>query len=173
MSQPRLRIEPLGKHHDRTGFTCGEDALDRYFHRQARQDLDRLVAAVFVLVDAETKAVAGYYTLSAGSVRPSDLPPDIAKKLPRYPALPVVLLGRLAVDVRYWSRGLGESLLFNALRRALDQSVEIAAMAVVVDAKDDRARSFYERYGFLRFADDEYRLFVPMRLIEHLAREEA
>lgn len=164
----QFRIEPLGPSHDRGAFACGNEALDRYLHAQAGQDARRKVAAVFVLHDTEANLVAGYYTLSATSVDPTDLPAELVKKLPRYPVLPAVLLGRLAVDARYRGRRFGELLLLDALRRAEAHSAEVAAMAVVVDAIDDAARGFYERYGFVRFEDEPYRLFLPMATIARL-----
>jgi GNAT superfamily N-acetyltransferase len=167
-SQAPFRIEPLGKQHDRATFSCGEPELDRYFRQHARQNVERRVAAVFVLVDAASGRVAGYYTLSSGSVGLSDLPRETARKLPRYPDVPVVLMGRLAIGLDFQGQGLGAAALFDALRRALAQSAEVGAMAVVVDAKGDRARAFYERHGFQRFADAPYRLFIPMQTIEAL-----
>jgi GNAT superfamily N-acetyltransferase len=165
VSESRFRFEPLGSQHDRRSFTCGVEALDRYLHHQAGQDIRNKVATVLVMVDTESESIAGYYTLSAASVSLASLPPEIGKKLPRYPTLPAILLGRLAVDQRYRGRGLGELLLINALRRSLALSDDLAAMAVLVDAKDDRARSFYERYGFLRLLDDERRQVMPMKSI--------
>jgi predicted GNAT family N-acyltransferase len=90
----------------------------------------------------------------------------MAKKLPKYPLVPATLLGRLAVDVRLRGKGAGEHLLMDALRRALEASREVASVAVVVDAKDDSAVSFYRRYGFIGFADQPRRLFLPMAVIE-------
>ncbi len=161
-------FEPLGPHHNRAAFSCGVVALDRYFRQQASQDLQRNLAAVFVLRDTTSELVIGYYTLNATSLESTGLPPAVTTRLPRYPVLPAVLLGRLAVDERYQGQGFGELLLVDALRRSLATSEQIAAMAVVVDAKDDAARGFYERYGFQRFLDDEYRLFIPMTTIANL-----
>ena len=168
MTEGRFRFEPLGSHHDRPSFSCGVEALDRYFHQQAGQDVRNKVATIWVLVDTDSTAIAGYYTLSATSIALTSLPPELRKRLPRYPTLPAILLGRLAVDTRYRGQRLGELLLFNALRRSLALSDSLAAMAVLVEAKDDNARRFYERYGFLRFVDDEHRLLMPMKHIERL-----
>lgn len=121
-----------------------------------------------MLADLAAHLVAGYYTLSATSLAPTDLPADLARRLPRYLDLPAVLLGRLAVDSRYRGQGFGKLLLFDGLQRAYVHSDEVAAMAVVVDAIDDAARSFYERYGFERFLDDPGRLFLPMTTIAKL-----
>ena len=162
MADGRYRRQRLSNHHDRAGFSCGTPDLDRYFRDQAGQDLRRTLAAILVLYDTETSLVVGYYTLSATSIEPASLPASTTRRLPRYAALPAVLLGRLAVDARYQGQGFGRHLLVDALRHALAESERIAAMGVVVDAKDDPARSFYERYGFRRFTDDEYRLLLPM-----------
>jgi GNAT superfamily N-acetyltransferase len=156
-----LRIEILGARHDRSSFSCGNDDLDRYFRAVAGQDTRRRLSAVFVLTDEVNSVVAGFYTLSACRVEPTSLPPKLARQLPRR-QLPATLIGRLAVDLRYRGQGLGGFLLIDALVRATRGSQEIGAMAIVVDAKDDSARSFYERYGCQRFRDNEYRLFIPM-----------
>jgi GNAT superfamily N-acetyltransferase len=161
-------IEPLGSEHDRAAFSCGVAALDRYLQQQAGQDARRHVAAPFILRAAGSPRIIGYYTLSSFTVQATDLPPDLAKQLPRYPELPAILLGRLAVDRRFAGQGHGKVLLIDALRRSLEYSRQVAAMAVVVDAKDDDARTFYERYGFQCFPNYEYRLFLPMKTIEQL-----
>jgi GNAT superfamily N-acetyltransferase len=166
-------IEPLGKH-DRAAFSCGAEQPDRYIRQQASQDVRRRVAAVFALCDRDSKSIIGYYTLSACTVLLRDLPEEQRTRFPRYPEVPTVLLGRLAVDRRYVGQGWGKTLLLDALHRCLAQSEQIAAAAVVVDAKDDSARVFYERYGFLRPLDPEgqheNRLFLPMKTIEQLFR---
>jgi predicted GNAT family N-acyltransferase len=128
----------------------------------------RHVAGVFVAYEAESTTVAGYYTLSATSVELAVLLQDMAKRLPRRPTLPAVLLGRLAVDQRYRGQRVGELLLMSALRRSARLRTDIGMIAVIVDAKDDRARSFYERYGFMRLEEQEFRLFLPMKTIDQL-----
>ncbi len=156
-------IEPLGSHHNRAVFSCGIQSLDVYFQRQAGQDARKRVAAPFVLLDRSSGVVAGYYTLSQTGINMVELPTEITKKLPKYPVVPATLLGRLAIDKNYQSKGLGETLLIDALHRSLKN--EIASIAVVVDAKDDKARSFYEHYQFIRFLDYPHRLFLPMTTI--------
>src|SRR5712672_467752 len=96
-------------------------------------------------------AVLGYYTLSSFGIDAGVLPPDVAKKLPRYPLIPATLLGRLAVDEKHHGEGTGEFLLMDALHRSLEQSVQIAAAAVVVEAIDERAARFYQHFGFIPF----------------------
>ena len=166
MTEERFRFEQLGPQHDRRAFDCGVEALNRYLQQQASQDIRNKVATVLVMVDSASESTAGFYRLSAASVSLGSLPEEIKKRLPRYPIQPAILLGRLAIDRRYQGQGLGELLLFNALRRSLLLSDELAAMSILVDAKDDRARSFYERFGFLRLVDDERRLVIPMRIIQ-------
>ncbi|HET8631980.1 MAG TPA: GNAT family N-acetyltransferase [Thermomicrobiales bacterium] len=168
MSAARYGIEPLADRHDRASFSCGVEPLDRYLRQQAGQDLRRNLAAVFVLAEVATDRIAGYYTLSPFTIEPTSLPAALTRRLPDYAALPAVLLGRLAVDERERGQGLGEALLRDALARSYRQRRQIAAMAVVVDAKDDAARAFYEHYGFARFADIPYRLYLPMGTIGDL-----
>jgi predicted GNAT family N-acyltransferase len=163
-----ITVEPLGRQHDRTAFLCGADALDRYLKQQARQDADKRVAAPFVAVNPPNTRVLGYYTLSASVVTLTDLPDELTRKLPRYPQLPVTLLGRLAVDQSARVQRLGEHLLLDALHRSLTHADEIAAMAVVVDAKDENAAAFYRHYGFIPLQAQPRRLYVPMRVVAQL-----
>ena len=166
------RVEPLGKIHDRAAFSCGNESLDRYLKNQATQDARRRVAAPFVLVaESEPRTILGYYTLSSFGIDLGDLPEAMVRKLPRYPIVPVTLLGRLALDHRWRGQGIGEFLLMDALRRAFVRSAEIAAAAVVVDAIDDQARSFYRHFGSIPFPDHPSRLFIPMKTIADLFRD--
>ncbi len=155
-------IEPLGSRHDRAAFSCGEPALDAYLHRQAGQDMRRGVSRVFVATFEDPAEIAGFYTLSACTVEARNLPKELARKLPKHP-LPAALIGRLAVGLRYQAQGLGKCLLMDALMRAMSASVSIGIFAVVVDAKNDKAVSFYEKYGFEAFPDVSKRLFIPLR----------
>ncbi|HRD84299.1 MAG TPA: GNAT family N-acetyltransferase [Rubrivivax sp.] len=168
MDLTRITVEPLGRQHDRTAFHCGADALDRYLKQQARQDADKRVAAPFVAVHQPDKSVLGYYTLSASVLTLADLPADLVRKLPRYPQIAVTLLGRLAVDQSARGQGLGEHLLLDALSRSLTHADQIAAMAVVVEAKNEAAAAFYRHYGFASLQAQPSRLFVPMRLVAQL-----
>jgi predicted GNAT family N-acyltransferase len=166
---PRCVIEPLGEHHARTGFTCGVPELDDYFRQRIGQDVRRGVTCARVLVAAEERRmVLGFYTLSSTVIPLKDLPPQIAKRLPRYPNIPATLLGRLAVSLSHRRRGLGEFLLMDALAVSWRQSRTVASSAVVAEAKDEAARVFYARYGFIRFPESTNRLFLPMKTIERL-----
>ena len=163
-------VEPLSKKHKRSAFSCGNESLDRYLKEIAGQDASRKVAAPFVLIaETDLKAVVGYYTLSALGVDRSDFPIEVIKKLnlPPYRDIPVTLLGRLAVDTTRKGRGLGEFLLLDALSRALAQSSQIAA-AAVVDAIDEAAVRFYEHFELRRFPETPDRLFLPMKTIAQL-----
>jgi ribosomal protein S18 acetylase RimI-like enzyme len=166
VDEPPLAIEPLGPHHERAAFSCGEPALDAYLQRQASQDVRRRVAQVFVAVRGPA-SIAGYYSLSAASFQKDELPPALAKRLPHYP-VPAAVLGRLAIDRKQQGRGLGETLLLDAIRRVVRASTTIAVYAIVVDAKNERAQAFYERYGFRAFASQPSRLFMPLETFEKL-----
>jgi GNAT superfamily N-acetyltransferase len=165
LSGTEYSIEPLGQRHDREAFRCGVAALDLYLQRQARQDLERKLAAVFVLTP-DGKAIAGFYTLSAHSILAADLPESYPKKLPRFP-LPVTLLGRMAVSEDLQGQRLGEFLLMHALERAWVGSRQVASWAVVVDAKAG-AREFYLKHDFVALPLQPDRLFLPMATIERL-----
>lgn len=163
-----FHVAPLDRSHDRTSFSCGSAALDRYLQQQARQDADKRVAAPFVLTEPPASRVLGYYTLSASLIDAGELPEPLAKRLPRYPQLPVTLLGRLAVDQGMKGRGAGEFLLMDALRRSLVAAADIAAMAVVVDAKDEAAEAFYRHFDFLPLQHQPRRLFLSMTIVSLL-----
>ena len=165
-----FRIEPLGKQHDRSTFQCGTEALDRYLRQRARQDAEKYVAAPFVLLSPPGIDVRGYYTLSAAVVDVGDIAADLARSLPRYPQLPVTLIGRLAVDQRLKGQGRGAFLLMDALHRSWQRAADIAAMAVIVDAKDDAAAAFYRHFDFSPLQSDPRRLYLPMKKIAALFR---
>lgn len=165
MSKALFRIVPLGKldaAYDRTRFQSGSDPLDRYFHQQVTQDIRRHVTACFVALAGDGR-IAGYYTLASASILLQNLPANVGKKLPRYPSLPAIRLGRLAIDSGFQRRGLGGALLADALHRALHS--EIAAFAMVVDAKDDSALAFYQHHGFISLQDSPWALFLPLKTI--------
>lgn len=162
------QIAPLHAHHDRESFSCGVKTFDDYLKKRAGQDARKRIAAPFMLTAAGDTRIIGYYILSAIGILLDDLPSDIVRKLPRYPAVRATLLGRLAVDSRYRGLGLGELLLMDALHRGLAHSGEIASFAVVVAAIDEEAERFYARYEFQPFPDKAGRLFLPMRKISQL-----
>ena len=168
MNSVPFRFEALGEHHDRAAFCCGNDALERYFQNQATQDIRRRISNCFVIVEIATNNVAGYYTLSAASIALPDLPPEEARRLPRYPTLPAVRIGRLAVDRRFQRRGLGELMLVDAVNRTMQDAA--AAFAMLVDAKNDQAVAFYQRYGFRPMAGKPRTLFLPLATAQKTLR---
>lgn len=164
---PRLKFEPLDKQkHDRAAFSCGQEALDNYLKQKATHELEKHVAAVFVATP-DGRTIGGYYTLSQYAVDADDIPADLLKqlKLPKYPALPATLIGRLATATAFKGKGIGVRLLMNALERALNASQQVASLAVVVDAKGGAA-GFYLKYGFIPLLPDHpNRLFLPMKTV--------
>lgn len=161
-----LTIELLdGKKHERSVFSYGNDSLDNYIHRQASQDLKKKVATVFVLIDTPNVDIIVYYTLSSYTVEIASLDKTFSKSLPRYPLLPATLLGRLAVDSNYQGRGFGELMLMDALKRVLNATVQIASLAVVVEAINEDGVRFYQKYGFQQFREYPLKLYLPIKSI--------
>jgi GNAT superfamily N-acetyltransferase len=158
-------IELLNKNHDHGDFLCGESLLDDYLRQYAKQDTKRRVSRVFIATFSGSQRVVGYYTLSATSFMKSDLPAQQAKKLPRYP-VPAAIIGRLAVDQTWQGKGLGRFLLVDALDRVLKASMEMGVFAVIVDAKSEAAKKFYEAYGFKAFEIQPLRLFLPLETLQ-------
>lgn len=159
MSKAPFRIALLNGEHDHSVFNCGSKSLDGYLRQQVTQDNRRRITACFVALDADSK-IAGYYTLASASLLLSGLPADIGKMLPRYPSVPAVRLGRLAVDQNFQGQGLGGALLADALDRAIRS--EIAAYAIVDNAKDDRAAMFFHHHGFIILPTAKITLFLPL-----------
>jgi predicted GNAT family N-acyltransferase len=164
-----FRIEVLdSQRHDRSKFCCGQESLDRYISQQASQDFKKRIAATYVLINQPEAVVLAYYSLSSYTIQIENLETAFAKGLPKYPQLPATLLGRLAVDQNHRGQGFGSLLLMDALQRSLTTSRQVASLAVVVDALDERAVSFYLKYGFLQFQGDPIKLYLPMKSIELL-----
>jgi predicted GNAT family N-acyltransferase len=158
-----LRIAALSDTHDRTGFTCGVESLDRYLKIQAGQDIRRKSNAVFVLSrDAEPNIVLGYYTLCAMMISQGEVPEEARKHVPRYPLVSCTLIGRLAVAKDQQGQRLGSILLADCLRRAFESASTVGSSMVVVDAPDEAAAGFYAVHGFVRLPDSLL-LVLPMR----------
>jgi ribosomal protein S18 acetylase RimI-like enzyme len=156
-----FRLEALGPGHARTEFSCGVEALDSYLVSQASQDVRRRVSACYLAIEGTSGKVAGYYTLAAGGVPLNDLSPDLTKRLPRYPSVPVARIGRLAIDKAFQGRKLGGALLADAAVRAARS--EFAVYALIVDAKDDNAVGFYLHHGFTALGSNRRQLIVPLQ----------
>jgi ribosomal protein S18 acetylase RimI-like enzyme len=157
-----LRIVALAAAHDRTAFRSGSPPLDDYFRRQVTQDIRRRVTACFVAI-ANDERIAGFYTLASASIQLSELPLAMAKRLPRYPSVPAVRMGRLAVDQAFQGQGLGGALLADAIARCARS--DIAAFSLLVEAKNEAAVAFYQHHGFIALADSPWTLFLPLSAV--------
>ena len=159
--------EPLDTTHKKAEFDCGNMMLNRYLHKQAKQDVKRKLSACFILANAD-HIVKGYYTLSNAGISREIIPEEIKRRLPPfYDSLPVTLLGRLAVSTLFKGRGIGKLLLIDALKRSFHVSKHIGSMAVVVDPVDEGAENFYKRFQFFSLPDSR-KMFLPMKTIEML-----
>ena len=159
MSGAEFHVVRLQSSHDRTQFKSGSESLNHYLSQQASQDIRRRVTACFVALTADGR-IAGYYTLASAGLLLTELPASVAKKLPRYPSVPAVRLGRLAVALEFTGQGLGGALLADALDRAIRS--DIAAYALVVDAKDESAVAFYRHHGLIALPSQAQTLFLPL-----------
>ena len=162
-------IEPFAKKHYRSGFSCGQSSLDEFLQTRVNQYQRRNLGQTFVAVpqvdDVNHHQVIGYYTLAASAVAFQNLPLVRSRRLPKHP-VPVVLLGRLAVDRAHQGKGLGEGLLLDALQRTQAIATELGIYAVEVDAIDDSTAAFYTRYGFAPLLDQPRHLFLPIETID-------
>ncbi len=157
-----VRIERLASHHNRSAFDCGDVPLNDFLQYQAGQLARKGIGKTYVALADDRVTVIGFFTLSAGQVKSSALPPHL--KLPRYP-VPMLRLGRLAVDQRAQGKGLGQQLLGFAMQIALEFSQKVGIYAVVVDAKNDKARAFYAALGFMPTMNDSLCLYLPLSLL--------
>lgn len=147
--------------HDRRGFECGVPALDEYIQRFAEQHRRRGISSIFVLTDsAQPERILGYYTLSAAEVDAERLAEVEREKLPRYP-VPCFRMGRLACRADQQGNGLGKLLVGCAVDRCLKARQQVAAYALIVDAKDDASAAFYRHFGFKPFLDAKRTLYLP------------
>jgi hypothetical protein len=156
----RFAIEPLSKAHDRSGFACGNDRIDAYFRKTVSQDVERKYATCFVACELATGRVAGFYTLSSSSVPLTEVPEGLAKKLPRYPTVPAVLIGWLARHSDFQGCSLGGVLLFDAIKTVA--AAQIGAHAIFADAIDDNAAGFYAAFGFMPLIERPRTLYLPV-----------
>lgn len=162
----RFAIEPFVKAHQRKAFSCGNERIDRYFRETVTQDIRRRYATCFVARDLETGRVAGFYTLSSSNVPLMAVPESLARRLPRYPTVPAVLIGWLGRDRFYAGLGLGGALLFDAIRTVAE--APIGAHALFADAIDEKAAAFYASFGFTALIDRPHTLYLPMATARRL-----
>lgn len=158
------RIELLMAEHERGTFDCGKPSLNTFIRQHAAVNHERGVSRVYVAVRGAHKQVLAYYASSSGSFLRDHLPPDDQTGLPRYP-LPTAHLGRLAVALPYRGQHLGELLLFHFLKTACDVAERIGVFAVDLFSKDDDAKRFYQKYGFIPLQDDRFHLYLPIATV--------
>lgn len=159
------REEAISKRHDRKNFDCGSAELNQYLLRYARQNHESGGAKTFVAVaSGQLNTIVGYYTISPGAIEFSKVPAALSRGLGRY-EVPIFRLGRLAVSLSVQGGGLGGELLLAAGKRALSVAVEIGGVALAIDAKNERAAAWYERFGAVRLLDDPLKLILPLKSI--------
>lgn len=155
--------EPLSGSHDLDQFDCGEPALNDWLKKHALSSHKAGSARVFVTLDEEDRRVVGYYALSAAQVEADDATERLLKGQPRARPVPAVLLGRLAVDAEFQDRGLGQSLLRDAMGRCLEAAEAVGIRALIVHAKDQAARDWYAKHGFEESPSDPLHLILLMK----------
>ena len=166
------KIESLVRGHDREGFDCGSDPLNRYLRQTARQHAERGISRTFVLVEAaatEPKPILGFFTLNLCQLKGEALPAELARRLPR--DVGGVKLGRLAVAKDRQAQGIGKLLLVAAMQKVLEVFASAGGIGLFVDAKDEAARGYYQHFGFVLLPDHPLQLFLPLAtLSEALAK---
>lgn len=156
----RFFSEALGKH-ERASFASGNERIDAYFRHTVTQDIKRNYAGCYVLVERDSLDVAGFYTLSSYMIPLTDLPAELARKLPRYPNIPAVLIGWLGRDLRFRGAQVGPMLLYDAIARIA--SSPVGAHAICADAIDPAASAFYQEHQFRPFVSRPNSLFLPIK----------
>lgn len=160
-------IEPFHKHVGRDSFACGEPALDTYLTTYAGQHEQAGIARTFLAIDSQDQGLMGYYSLSMSSIPRANLPETLQKRFPAFP-IPVTRLVRLVIDQRYQGLGAGEFLFMDALQRSHKLAKEIGTVAVVVDAKHEKAAAFYRQYGFESLPDQPLLLWLTSKKLSKL-----
>jgi ribosomal protein S18 acetylase RimI-like enzyme len=166
-----LKIEPLSPAHDRETFDCGSEPLNNFLKQIARQHAERGISRTFVMVDEdapEPKPILGFFSLTVCEVKRDSFPAEMAKRLPR--EIPALRLGRLAVAKTEHRRGFGKLLLWEALRRFMEIFDRAGGVGLFVDAKNDEAKLYYERFGFVSVPGNELKLFLPLKTIRDVLR---
>ena len=161
-----FRIEALSPTHNRRKFSCGDPQLDDYLHRFARQHAASNVSRTYVASQGE--AILGYYSLAMSAIAKAQLPEQCLARFPNFP-LPVARLARLAVDAQFQRQGLGEILMADALYRCHRLAGEIGMVGIIVDAKHEKAKAYYQRFEFESLPDSPLTLWLPTTAIAKLA----
>ena len=157
-----MKFELLNsKQHNRNQFDCGVNALNIYLQRTANQDQKKNLSRIYVLT--KESQIVGYYSISAHSVLTNDLPANM--QLAHYPNAPFLLLGRLAVDLKFQKQGFGDALIFHAFKQTKVLAEKVGILGMIVDAKDEQSACFYEKFGFRRLSASPHRLVLPLSAI--------
>lgn len=154
-------------------FDCGNENLNSFLKNYASQNEKKNISSTYLFVrsnDNNESLVIGYYAISTGELGLNSLSLKEKKKLPRYP-VPIIRIVRLAIDLKFQKRGLGKQLLFAALLKTYELSREVGIYAVIVDAIDEEARSFYLKYNFKQFEDNDMSLYLPIKVINQMMSE--
>ncbi|MBD2624947.1 GNAT family N-acetyltransferase [Trichormus variabilis] len=160
-------IELLNKSHNRESFNCGNEILNQFLKRTARQHIQKGISRTFVLVETEQpQTIIGFFTLSICEVKTEKLPPQLSKKYPTKVA--GVKLARLAVSQDWQRQGIGEILMIEAMKRALVISDNAGVIGLFVNAKDEKAQAYYQRYGFVSLVDIPLEMFLPLETVKQL-----
>ncbi|MBW1737860.1 MAG: GNAT family N-acetyltransferase [Deltaproteobacteria bacterium] len=161
-----LKIETLGRDHDRSGFDCGNDALNQYVGKIARQHLNKGISRTFVLVDEKMPTgILGFFTLASCEIYVEKLPRKYAKKYPS--RVPAAKLARLAVAKERQRQGLGTHMMIDAIERVIRVSQNLGIVGFFVDAKDNEAKAYYEQFGFIPLPDNPLELFLPLATLQN------
>ena len=161
-----LKIETLSRNHDRSGFDCGNDALNQYLRKTARQHLNKGMSRTFVLVDDDTPTeILGFFTLTSCEIFVEKLPRRYAKKYPS--KAPAAKLARLAVAKNRQRQGMGTHMMINAIERVIKVSQNLGIIGFFVDAKDNEAKAYYEQFGFIPLSDNPLELFLPLATLRN------
>jgi GNAT superfamily N-acetyltransferase len=164
------REQPIERRHDRKSFDCGVRELNEYLERYARQNHRSGGAKTFVAVDPDTTdRILGFYTLSPGAIEFARVPEVVRKGLGRY-EVPVFRLARLAVDTSIQGQGLGGQLLMAAGERCLAAATEVGGVALAIDAKDQRAKTWYAGFGAFELLDTPNQLVLPLATLAETIR---
>jgi len=160
-----LKIEPLTKNHNRSEFDCGNDELNRYLQRTARQHLEKGISKTFVLIDDyNPNKILGYHTLAACEIHVEKLPRKYSQKYPS--KVPAAKLARLAVSTIKQRQGYGTIMMVNAVERILLVSKHLGIIGFFVDAKNEAAKGYYKKFGFISLPDNPLELFLPIATLQ-------
>ena len=161
-----LKIETVSRDHNRSGFDCGNDALNQYLKKIARQHLNKGISRTFVLVDDNIPTeILGFFTLVSCEIFVDKLPRKYAKKYPS--RAPAAKLARLAVAKDRQRQGLGTHMMINAVERVIRVSQDLGIIGFFVDAKDNKAKAYYEQFGFIQLPDNPLELFLPLATLRN------